>query len=251
MSYLFHTIFYNPILNLLVFVYNNIPGHDIGIAIIVLTVIIKLILLPLSKRALQSQKAMQNIQPKLEALKEKYKDNKEALSKEMMALYKQEKVNPFSSCLPLLIQLPFFWAVFQVFRDELGSKALTNLYSFVSNPGVLDAMAFGLVDFSKPNIPLAILAGVSQFLQAKMMPQPTTTKKGTKEASMANIMGKQMMYFMPVVTIFICISLPSGLAFYWFLTTILTVFQQMYLFKKVHGDKNDNETKVIEGEVVK
>ncbi|MFH0840758.1 MAG: YidC/Oxa1 family membrane protein insertase [bacterium] len=250
MAYLFHTFFYNPILNLLVYIYNHVPGADIGIAIVVLTVIIKLVLYPLSKRALVSQKAMQNIQPKLEELKEKFKDNKEALSKAMMELYKKEKVNPFSSCLPLLIQLPFFWAVFRVFRDELGGKPLEGLYSFVSNPGVLDAMAFGIVDFSKSNLPLAILAGVAQFLQAKLMPKPkTSAKKGSKEASMANIMGKQMMYFMPVVTVFICMSLPSGLAFYWFLTTVLTIFQQLYLFKKVHGD--DDEKKVIEGEVVK
>jgi YidC/Oxa1 family membrane protein insertase len=250
MSYLFHTIFYNPILNLLVFVYNIIPGHDIGFAIIILTVIIKIILLPLSKRALESQKTMQTIQPKLEALKEEHKGDKEALSREMMALYKREKVNPFSSCLPLLIQLPFFWAVFRVFRDELGGKVLTGLYPFIHNPGALDAIAFGFIDFSKPNIPLAVLAGVAQFLQTKMMPQPAPAKQGSKESTMTNIMSKQMLYFMPVITIFICISLPSGLSFYWLLTTLLTILQQMYLFKKVHNDKDDG-LKVIEGEMVK
>lgn len=250
MAYLFNTFFYNPILNLLVYIYNQVPGADIGIAIVVLTIIIKLVLYPLSKRALVSQKAMQGIQPKLEELKEKYKDNKEALSKAMMELYKQEKVNPFSSCLPLLIQLPFFWAVFRVFRDELGGSPLEGLYSFVSNPGVLNAMAFGIVDFSKPNIPLALLAGISQFLQTKLMPMPkSTAKQGSKEASMANIMSKQMLYFMPVVTVFICLSLPSGLAFYWFLTTVLTIFQQLYIFKKVHGE--DQPSKIIEAEIVK
>ncbi|MFH1412924.1 MAG: YidC/Oxa1 family membrane protein insertase [bacterium] len=231
---MFHTIFYEPVLNLLVFLYNNVPGHDIGIAIVLLTIVIKLILWPLSGKALKSQKAMQTLQPKMEEIKAKFKDNKEAMSKAMMELYKVEKINPFSSCLPLLIQLPFFWAVFQVFRNELVNEHLESIYSFVSNPGTLNPVAFGLINLSEPNIALALLAGAAQFGQAKLMPKTKPTQG--KEGNMMSIMGKQMMYFMPILTIFICMSLPSGLALYWFLTTLLTIFQQMYMFKK-----NDKE----------
>jgi len=235
MANFFETIFYQPILNLLVLIYNIVPGHDIGIAIIVLTLVVKLVLYPLSKKALEGQKALQNLQPKLDEIKKKYVDDKEGMSRAMMELYKQEKVNPLSSCLPLLIQLPFFWAIFKVFRDELSGKAITLLYSFIANPGILNTMAFGLIDFSKPNIVLAILAGASQFVQAKMMPMktPAVTTPGAKDENIMAAMNKQMLYFMPVFTVFICWTLPSGLAFYWFISTVLTIAQQKYVFRKV------------------
>lgn len=235
MGNFFEVIFYQPILNLLVWIYNIIPGHNIGLAIIALTIIIKLILYPLSKKALEGQKALQSLQPKLDELKKKYADDKEAMSKAMMELYKQEKVNPLSSCLPLLIQLPFFWAIFRVFRDELLGKAISPLlYSFISNPGAINHLAFGFLDFSKPNIVLAILAGAAQFWQTKMMPTqaaPVATE-GAKDENMMAAMNKQMLYIMPAVTVFICLSLPSGLSFYWFISTILTIAQQWYMFRK-------------------
>jgi YidC/Oxa1 family membrane protein insertase len=247
MGNIFEIIFYQPILNLLVWIYNVIPSHDIGLAIIGLTLVVKLILYPLSRKSLQGQKALQSLQPKLEELKRKDKDDKEGQSRAMMALYKEEKVNPLSSCLPLLIQLPFFWAIFRVFRNELSGKTVALLYPFIFNPGVINTIAFGFIDFSKPNAILAVLAGVSQFLQAKMMPMQATTKPipGAKDENMMAAMNKLMLYFMPVITIFISWSLPSGLAFYWFVSTMLTIAQQWWMFRK---DKP--VTKVIEGEIV-
>jgi YidC/Oxa1 family membrane protein insertase len=248
---MFTTIFYQPVLNLLIWLYNVIPGHDIALAILALTVIIKAILWPLSAKSLASQKAMQSIQPKIDALKKKYPDpkDKEAMTKEMMALYKEEKVNPFSSCLPLLVQLPFFWAIFKVFQDEFTGKASGLIYPFIVNPGPLNTMAFGLLDFSKPNVILAVLAGAAQFLQAKMMPmqKPAVSGTGSKDESMAAIMNKQMLYIFPILTVVICWSLPAGLTFYWLLTTVLTVVQQKMMFKKT--DDNQSGPKIIEGEV--
>jgi YidC/Oxa1 family membrane protein insertase len=247
MGNLFVVIFYQPILNLLVFIYNYVPGHDIGLAIIVLTIIVKLVLYPLSKKSIEGQRSLQNIQPKLEEIKKQYANNKEELSRAMMELYKKEKVNPLSSCLPLLIQLPFFWAIFRVFRDELAGKATVLVYSFIAHPGVINPLAFNLVDFSKPNIILAILAGLAQFIQAKMMPikQAPIKTNEAKDENLAAAMNRQMLYFMPVFTIFICWTLPSGLAFYWFISTALTIIQQWYIFR----NKDDN--KIIEGEVIK
>ncbi len=249
---LFTTIFYQPILNLVLVIYNYLPGHDIGWTIIILTVIIKLILYPLSKKSIESQKSLQNLQPKLEEIKARHKDDKEALSRAMMELYKTEKVNPLSSCLPLLIQLPFFWAIFRVFRDDLLGKALVLAYPFVHNPGTLNPIAFGFLDFSKPNIYLGILAGLAQFAQAKMMPvtPPKIKSEGSKDENMMAAMNKQMLYFMPALTIFICYSLPSGLAFYWFVSTLLTIAQQWWIFRQ-HKDPNSTPPKVIEGEIIK
>jgi len=250
---MFTTIFYQPILNLLVWIYNIVPAHDIGLTVIVLTIFIKAVLWPLSAKSIKSQKSMQDIQPKIEELKKKYPkpEDREAMTKEMMALYKQEKVNPFSSCLPLIIQLPFFWAIFKVFRDEFTGKASGLIYPFIFNPGPLNTMAFGFLDFSKPNIVLAVLAGLAQFAQVKMMPmkKPEVKGAGSKDESMAAIMNKQMMYVFPVLTIVICFSLPSGLAFYWLLTTILTIVQQLYVFKG-HNSSDKNKPAVIEGEIV-
>jgi YidC/Oxa1 family membrane protein insertase len=234
MTQLFTTIFYQPILNLLVFIYNTVPGHDLGITIIILTIVIKLILLPLSKQSIKSQKALQELQPKIDEIKKTYAKNKEEMSKAMMQLYKDSKVNPFSSCLPLIIQLPFLFAVFRVFRTGLSNGALNLVYSFINRPEMINSIAFGFLDLNKPNIFLAILAGAAQFWQTKMMmtKKPEVAIEGSKDENMMAIMNKQMLYFMPIMTVFIGISLPGGLSLYWFITTLLTILQQMYIFKK-------------------
>jgi len=244
MSNFFHVIFYQPILNLLVFLYNIVPGHDIGLAIIIMTVLVKLILLPLSEQAIKSQKSLQNLQPKIEELKKKYADNKEEMGRKMIELYKEEKVNPFSSCLPLLIQLPFFWAVFLVFKDGLNGQSLDLVYGFINRPEVINPISLGIINLSKPNITLAILAGIAQFWQTKMMVTQRASIKApeSKDEDMMAIMNKQMLYFMPILTIFIGLSFPGGLALYWLVTTVLTALQQLYLFKK---DNLNTPTKLI------
>ncbi|MDP3043675.1 MAG: YidC/Oxa1 family membrane protein insertase [bacterium] len=246
---MFQTFFYQPIFNLLIWLYNIIPGHDLGLAIIALTVIIKLALLPLSKQSIKSQKALQELQPKIDEIKKKYADKKEEQAKAMMELYKREKVNPFSSCLPLIIQLPFLWAVFQVFRDGLNGEALDLVYSFISRPEALKVISFGFLNLSQPNMVLAVLAGLAQFWQAKMMitKRPEIKSEGSRDENIMAIMNKQMLYFMPILTVVICMQFSSGLALYWLTTTILTAFQQLYIFKRKEV-KND---KVIEGEVIK
>lgn len=233
MVYLFQEIFYRPILNFLVFLYNIIPGHDLGVAIILLTIVIKLILHPLSLKSLKSQKELQEVQPKIDTLKEQYKDDKEGLAKATMALYKEHKINPFSSCLPLLIQLPFLFAVYQVFRDGLANR-LSLVYSFVYKPEMINAFSFGFLDLSKPNIILAVLAGAAQFWQAKTMmaKQPKKAETNSKQPDMAAMMSKQMLYLMPALTIFIGVSLPGGLTLYWFVLTLLTALQQWFMFRK-------------------
>lgn len=234
MTHLFNVIFYQPILNLLVFIYNLVPGHDLGVAIIFLTIIIKLILLPLSKKAIKSQKALQDLQPKIDDLKKRLANNKEEMGKAMMQLYKENKVNPFSSCLPLLIQLPFFIALFNVLRNGLHSKTLDLVYPFINRPETINNFAFGFLDLSKTNIYLAVLAGLAQFWQAKMMitKKPEIKSPGAKDENMMAIMNKQMLYFMPLFTVFIGATMPGGLTLYWLMFTVLTALQQLYVFKK-------------------
>lgn len=251
---MFETIFYQPILNLLILLYNIIPGHDLGIVIIVFSVIIKVALYPLSKKALESQKSLQEIQPKLEEIKKKYKDDREALGKETLELYKREKINPFSSCLPLLIQLPFLFAVFKVFRDGFGEGSLNLLYSFIPSPEHINTLSLGFFELANPhNIVLAVLAGGSQFYQTKMMMarQPKKEKSATpsQQEDFAAAMNKQMLYMMPLLTAFFAYSFPSGLALYWFMTTLLTIAQQYIIFNS--SKKKEAEVEVLPPDSVK
>ncbi|MBU4421597.1 YidC/Oxa1 family membrane protein insertase [Candidatus Parcubacteria bacterium] len=235
MLYLYHIILYNPIYNALVFFYNVIPWHDFGISIIILTILLKVLLYPLSAKALKSQRALQDLEPKMKALQAQYKDNKQELAKATMGLYKEEKVSPFSSCLPLLIQFPFLIALYQSMRVALESKGFEVLYPFVSNPGTINAVSFGFLDLSKPNIALAVLAGAAQFLQTKMLPSkrpPKGAGAGAKDEGQMAMMNKQMLYMMPLLTVFIGASIPAGLTLYWFLTTILTIGQQVLVFNR-------------------
>ena len=166
---LYNQILYYPILNLMVFFYNTISFHDIGVVIILITILIKLILYPLSVKSIKAQKSLQELQPKMEELKKKYKNNQQELGKAMMELYKKEKISPASSCLPLLIQMPFLIAVYHVFRNGFKPESLNFLYSFVHNPGTINPIAFGFLNLEERNIVLAILAGAAQFWASKML----------------------------------------------------------------------------------
>ncbi|PIP18112.1 MAG: hypothetical protein COX43_00530 [Parcubacteria group bacterium CG23_combo_of_CG06-09_8_20_14_all_35_9] len=226
----FNIVLYQPLFNILIFFYNVIPGNDIGIAILILTILIRIVLWPFSLQSIKSQKALQDLQPKIEEIKRKYKGQSEKLARATMQLYKENKVNPFSSCLPLLIQFPFLIAVYQVFRSGLYSSSLEMLYPFISNPGHINSISLGLVDLAKPSIVLAVLAGLAQFVQAKMMitKRPDLKTRGSRDEDVMAIMNKQMVYFMPLITVMIGISLPGGLILYWFATTLLMILQQFY-----------------------
>jgi YidC/Oxa1 family membrane protein insertase len=234
MGEIYNAIFYKPIFNLLIFIFNVIPGHDIGAAIILLTVVIKAILWPVTASTMRSQKALSRIQPKMEELKKQYANDKEGLAKATMELYSKEKVSPFSACLPTLIQLPVFIALYQSLSHGLKSSGFENLYPFITNPGMIQPRLFGLLDLSVPNIAMALLAGVSQFFQAKMMVTSQQPKKvpGAQDEAMLATMNKQMVYMMPVLTVVIAWKLPGGLALYWLVMNLLTVVQQYYFFRK-------------------
>ncbi|MCR4280644.1 MAG: YidC/Oxa1 family membrane protein insertase [Candidatus Komeilibacteria bacterium] len=248
-SALYYNILYEPIFNILIFFYNLIPLKDIGFAIIALTIVIRLILYPLSKSSIESQKKLQTLKPQIDELKEKHKDNKEAFGRATMELYKKHKINPASSCLPLLIQFPVLIAVYQVFRNELATQHYDLLYSFIPAPESLNQVFLGVVDLSQPNIPLAVVTGAAQFFQTKMImaknatPKPDNNAKKGQFGDIAGAMNKQMLYVMPVLTVFIGASLPSGLVLYWLASTVLTILQQYIIFRK---KSNHIEPQVVE-----
>ncbi len=236
---LYNNIFLEPTFNALIALYNLVG--DVGLAIIFLTIIVRLIIFPVTLKSLKSQKALQELQPKLSALKEKYKGDKPGLAKATMELYKAEKVNPAASCLPLLIQLPIFIALYQALRIGLENGGFDLLYGFVNNPGTLNSVAFGFLDLAKVNIPIAVLAGLSQFWQAKMLARnkPSEKSPGAKDETMLAAMNKQMLYVMPVMTVVIGASLQGGVILYWLVTNLLTIVQQ-YVFLKPAATKSNS-----------
>lgn len=230
-SLIFNEVLYRPLFNGLIFLYNIIPLHDFGIAIILLTVIIRLILYPLNQKAITSQKALGELAPQIKEIQNKYPVDKVKQSQALMELYKKNKVNPASGCLPLLIQLPILLALYQVFWNGLNPDSLKMLYSFIVSPGQVDPMFIGLINLSKANALLAVLAGIFTFWQSKMMinlQSPTTTRGSDFSAAL----NKQMVYFMPLVTVFISWKLPAGLTLYWVATTLAGIVQQYFVIRK-------------------
>ena len=236
MVQLYKIILYQPILNLLIFLYNVIPIHDLGLAIIILTIIIKLVLHPLSRKGLKGQKSLQDLQPKLTEIKKKYANQKQEQAKAMMELYKKNKVNPFSSCLPLLIQFPIFIAVYQALRLGVTPDAALPLYSFIHQPIGSIAISLGFLNLAKASIPLAIITGILQYYQTKMLPTQSPPKNlnfkdGAKDESTMTMMNKQMKFMMPLFTIIIGMTLPSGLMLYWLVSLLFSLLEQKLIFK--------------------
>ena len=240
----YNEVLYYPLFNLMVFFYNVIPGQDIGVAIIVLTLLVRFVLYPMNSKSIKSQRAMQAIQPEMKELQKKYKDDKEKQAKELMALYQRRKVNPFSGCLPLLIQFPVLIALYHVFINGFKDESLAILYPFVSNPGYLNPISFGIINLSETNIWLALIAASLQYFQTKMLMGQKKNKEDKKEGEnnkktpeektqdFAQAMTKQMIYIMPVITFVFAMSFPSGLALYWAVTTLFAIVQQYIIMKK-------------------
>ena len=247
----FYIILYQPLFNFLVLLYNYVPGHDFGIAIILLTIIIRFILYPLSVKAVKSQKSLQKLQPKIQELQKKYKDDKEKQAKETLALYKTEKINPFSGLFLSLIQIPILIALYQVFWDGVNPQKLAALYGFVLNPGNINPLFLHIIDLSKPNLILAVIAGLVQYFQTKMLLPPAAPKTDLqgKGADFSQIMQKQTLYFFPVFTIIILISLPSALGLYWTISGLFSIIQQYLIFSAQGGPasgwKKNNKPEIV------
>ena len=223
-SYLFNEIFYKPLFNGLIFLYNIVPGHDMGVSIIILTAAIRFILWPLTNKGIKNQRVLTRIQPQIEEIKKKFKDNKEAQAKALMGLYSENKISPLAGLLPVIAQIPIIIALWRVFLNSLNLN-LSSLYSFVSVPDRIQPIFLGLVDLSHKNVVLAILAGVLQYLQTKMIMSPSSAQP-SGGSDFSRIMSKQMLYFGPVLSIVIFWSLPAALPLYWIVTTLLTILQQ-------------------------
>lgn len=221
--------------NMIVFFYSF--THNYGIAIILMTVLIRVILYPLMQKQMVSMREMQKIQPLMKEVQAKYKNDKERLNKELMALYKEHKVNPMSGCLPLLIQMPILILLFQVLRNF--NEKIYSVYN--GDPGFL-----WLKDLSLPDqliqLPgsgifgiqyigiMPFLIGGSMYIQQKMTSTDGTTGKDGGSAQQTQ---KMFTLMMPLMIGFFSFSLPSGLTLYWLTSTLLGIGQQYLINKKM------------------
>lgn len=231
--YAYTEFLWRPLFNGLVFFYTVIPGQDLGIAIIALTAVIRLILTPLLLKGQRAQQRLAELQPAISRIQEKYKNDREQQGTQMMALYAQHKINPLSGCLVLLIQLPLLIALLQVFRQGFEPASLEYLYSFVANPGVLDPIAFGIMDLSKGNIALGGAAAVTQFAQTKLATPPTPPAAAGSGGDFAKALQWQTTYLFPLLILFWSYSLPAALTLYWTTLNTLGIVQEILMGKRI------------------
>lgn len=247
-------LLYRPFYNSLLFFTKYLPWHSLGLAIILLTVLIRLLLLAPSHKAMKAQKAMQEIQPKLQQIKEKYKGDQQRLAQETMRVWRENKVNPLGSCLPLLIQFPVLIALFYVVQDGLDPNNVYLLYGPLRDFdfNLIQTNFLGLLDLTKIDfyvLPLTI--GLLQFVQMKLaMAKNGAPKLGNKptpstgEPDLA-AMNNMMLYMMPVLIAVFTASLPSGVGLYWGVSTLFGIGQQLVVNKSSDkSKKNGSEVSI-------
>jgi YidC/Oxa1 family membrane protein insertase len=236
-GHFFTVIFYQPLYNGLIFLFDTIPWANAGLVVILFTIFVKLIIFPLSIKATYAQMEMKEIEGDLRRIQEKYKDDKEQQTLKTVELYKEKNINPFAGFFVLLIQLPIIIALYQIFlRSGLPTITTTLLYHFVAVPSHINMSFLWITDIAGKSIILAVLAGVSTFFQIKYStPVDIQTKAGEKntQADVMKMFQTQMKYVFPVLVFFISWSVSAGVSIYWVTNNIFTICQEMYLRKRV------------------
>lgn len=229
MVYLYQQIFYRPLLNVLIYFYQTIAFHDLGIAIILVTLLIRIILYPFFHKGAKQQMLMQRIQPKIKDIQKKHKDDRDQQAKALMELYKEHGVNPFSGMLLLIIQIPILLTFYWVIRSGIGTAQVTGLYSFVPTPQAINPLFLGLINLTNPNFLLIIGAALAQYLQARLTIYRNPTN--TAALSQAEKIARQMVYVGPIITILVFYNFPAALGLYWLVSSLFSAIQQYFVNK--------------------
>lgn len=238
-SYIWHTIFFDPIYNGLVFFIDVVPGGDVGLAIIFITIVVKLVLLPLSLKAARTQMVMKELDPKLREIKEKYKDQREEQARAMMEAYKEAGLNPFASIVLLFLQIPIVIALYLAVSRGGGVPLpdinIDLLYTFIPTPEVVDMMFMGFIDLAERSLPLAALAGITQYIHAQWsIPKPEPRDPNAApdmKADFARNMQLQMRYMMPVIIFVVAYTISAAIAIYFTISNLMALLQE-YVVRK-------------------
>lgn len=238
-SSIWHTFFFDPIYNALVFFIDIFPGGDVGLAIIATVLLVKTILLPLSIKAVKTQKIVREIEPKLKELKEKYKDDRQKQAQAMMEVYKEAGMNPLASIALVFIQIPIiialYYSVYKGGGVPLPEINIDLLYPFVAAPIDVTMHFLGMIDITEKSLWLALGAGITQYIHVTLtMPTPPPKAEGAapdlKEDFMRN-MHLQMKYVMPVLITIVAYSISAAIALYFFVSNLVTITQEYFIRK--------------------
>jgi YidC/Oxa1 family membrane protein insertase len=238
MVYIFHHLVYLPLYNGLILLLSILPGADVGLAVIFFTIAIKTLLYPVSHKGLHTQRRMKEVEPKLASLKEKHKEDKQELARKTMELYREENINPFASILLMLIQIPILIGLYLVFmRGGLPNIDHGLLYPFITAPDKVGMFLLGLLDLSKKNLVLALLAGLAQFARAFAAPTPpASVKSGAKPSfqdDFARSMNMQMRYVLPIFITFFAYTAGGALALYWITSNLFDIGTEFLVTKRM------------------
>ncbi len=253
---IYNTVFYDPLLNGLIFLIKVVPFHDVGIAVIVLTVIVKFIIFPFQHRAIITQRKMKELEPELKRIKEKHKKDSQEQARKTMELYRRHGVNPFSSFVTVLIQLPIFIALYKIFIVGVNFDP-SQIYSFISIPKYINVHFLGIIDMTQKSYVLAALAGISQFFQMKLA-IPPVKKAVPGERSfkndLARSMSMQAKYIMPAFIFFIAIKFSSAMALYWTTMNIFAIIHESIVRrmakKNIHSVPKNNGKAIKDNRII-
>jgi YidC/Oxa1 family membrane protein insertase len=232
---MFNTFFYDPLYNLLVLFLRATPHGDIGVSIILLTILVKVVLYPLYKSSTVTQHKMKKVEKEIKGLKEKHKADQKELALKTMEVYKRENIKPFSSIIALFIQIPLFIALYLIFSKGIHNNP-AHLYSFITYPERVSNLAFGLFDVSKKFIAIGFFTAASYLLlaitQSKMMGK-TEGDKDSFAYQFNDMLKKQMLYVFPIVTGVTAAAFPSAIGLYWITSNLLGALQAFLVNKHI------------------
>ena len=249
MKGIFNTFFYEPLYNGFIFLFDTLPFFDAGVIVIIFTIIVKFILFPLSKKSIKAQIEIKKIQPEIEKIKKEHKKNPQEQARLTMDLYKERKINPFTSIVVIFLQIPIIFALFFIFlKSGLPSIDETILYSFIPRPEDINMIFIGLIDISSKSWVLASLAGISSFLQIRMSVPAIKKRKNKNEYNfkdeLARSMNIQMRFVFPFIVLFISYSISGAVALYWTTSNLFTLGQEAFLKKKFKNKEDNTEEKI-------
>jgi len=240
-SSIWHNFFFDPVYNGLIFFVNHVPGGDVGVAIILTTIVVKVVLLPLSVKAAKTQVVMREIEPRLRELREKITDKQEQ-ARQMMDIYKEAGINPFASILLLFLQIPIIIALYLAVYSG-GGVALPAintelLYSYIPSPETISMMFLGFMDITARSLPLAFLAGLTQFIHAQLsIPKPEPRDPDAEpnmKDDLARSMQTQMRYVMPAIIFVVAYTISAAIALYFTVSNLMSIAQE-YIVRR-HRD---------------
>jgi len=245
----FTTLIYDPLYNALIFLIDIVPHADVGIAVILLTIFVKFVLFPLSLKAVKTQIALRAMEPELKEIKEKNKDNQHAQALAMMELYRKYEINPFSSILLILIQLPIIFGLYWVFfKGGLPVISPEHLYSFIPSPQDINMHFLGLVDVaSTRNILFTLLVGITQYIQIRLtLPALTPRKENASfQEDFSRSMNLNMRYVLPVVVTIAAYFLSVAIGLYWITSNIFAIGQEFYVRRHIKKPEDTAHGSVV------